>query len=412
MGRFLLSPLYNMAVYLSVPYALWRLFRRYGAAAPWREYFGFCPEAPREQPLLWMHTVSLGEAVAAAALARHWQAQGYRLLLTTTTATGRQWLRENHPQALVVSLPLDLPGAVRRFFARTRPAAGIIMEAEYWHNLLVTAKAHDVPLMLANARLGRKNARRYRRIAALMRRMVECFDVVAAQTAGDAARLRCFGARRVRTAGNLKFDLPPPPPPQEGRISDKPTLLLAATRPGEEKLLLAAAAAPFWQHCAVLLALRHPSRRAEVSALLARLNLRHQLRTQQPAAAADCQVYVADTLGEMHNWYAVCDIALIGGSFLPYGGQNPIEALRAGAVVVVGPHMDNYARLVRRAAAAGALVQVADAAAALVRVQALLADAAACSRMRQAAKDFYEQCGGALQQHIALMQPLLAASGR
>lgn len=401
--------LYNLVIYLGLPYALWRLWRRHGAAAaPWREYFGFCPRAKEGERVLWMHSVSLGEAVAASALARHLQKEGYRLLLTYTTPAGRDWLRENHPQAMVAALPLDLPSAVRRFFRRARPAAGIIMEAEYWHNLLAAAKAQGVPLMLANARLGRKNAHRYRYIAALMRRMVMCFDIIAAQTARDAGRLRCFGARQVTTAGNLKFDLPAPPAEAQP-LPQKRALLLAATRQGEEERLLDALAEDFWRNCMVVLAPRHPQRRDEISALLTKRGLAHQLRTRQPQAAAECQVYVADTLGEMHHWYASCDIAVIGGSFLPYGGQNPIEAMRAGAVVVVGPHAENYARLVRRAAAQGALVQAADAAGAMARVQTLLEDAAACRAMREAARNFYEKCGGALQRHVALTRQLLAA---
>lgn len=409
---------YNFCIYLGMPYALWRLYRRYGGVGvPWREYFGGGGKQQRQQqdgqaPLVWIHAVSLGEAVAAAPLAHYVQDSGYRLLLTYTTPAGRDWLRQRYPQALIAALPLDVPFAVRRFMRRMRPVAGIIMEAEYWYNLLVIAKECGVRLMLANARLGQKNARRYRYITALMQRMVGCFDIVAAQTARDAGRLRCFGARRATTAGNLKFDLPPPPSEEAERLPRKPALLLAATRRGEERQLLdAAAAQDVFQEAFVVLAPRHPERRGEIAALLASGKIAHQLRSEHRQPAASCQVYVADTLGEMHKWYAACDVAVIGGSFLPYGGQNPIEAMQAGRAVVVGPHMDNYRRLVRRAAAAGALLQAKDAAAALAGVRRLLADSAAADAMQSAARRFMQKCGGAKARHIALVQQLLAERG-
>ena len=402
--------LYNLLIYLTLPYALWRIYRRYGGAAiPWREYFGYCPLPRRGDKLFWIHAVSLGEAVAAGELAERLQAEGYRLLLTYTTPAGRNWLRRRYPDALITALPLDVLPFVRRFFSRCQPVAGIVMEAEYWYNLLTTAKQQGVSLMLANARLGRKNARRYRLVAGLMREMVCCYDVVAAQTARDAGRLRCYGARRVVTTGNLKFDLPLPPVSAPPILPDKPTLLFAATRRGEEEALLAAAAqTDFLREVFIVLAPRHPERRDEIAALLQQHRLRYQLRSVAAQPAADCQIYVADTLGEMALWYSCCGVAIIGGSFRPFGGQNPIEAMRAGSAAVTGPYMDNYRRLVRRAVAAGALWQVADAPAALKRAQSLLDDNTARQAMQKTAKEFCQLLGGALEQHLLLVRQLLA----
>ena len=403
--------LYNTLILLSTPYALWRLYKRYrgSGAVPWREYFGFCPPNNSKQPLLWIHSVSLGEAIAAAELAKQMQADGYRLLLTYTTPAARDWLRQHYPEALITALPLDLPAAVRLFFRRTRPVAGIVMEAEYWYNLLSVAKASGIRLMLANARLGTKNARRYRYIALLMRRMVSCFDIIAAQTERDAGRLRCYGARHVQTTGNLKFDLPAAPVVEKPRLCAKETILLAATRQGEERLFLTANKGnPNKDKAFFILAPRHPHRRDELVALCQQQQLQCQLRSEQLTPNADCQLYLADTLGEMHKWYAACDIAIIGGSFLPYGGQNPIEAMQGNGAIIVGPYMENYARLVKQAVRAGALVQVADAAAALQQARQLLSDQAACANMKAAAKQFYQKCGGALEQHLILLQRLLA----
>lgn len=402
---------YSLLVTLAAPYAFWRIFRRFGKAGapPWREYLGFCPPiaAAADAPsIAWIHAVSLGEAQAAAPLAQWLQNNGNTLLLTYTTPAGRDFWRDRFSDATITALPLDFPLATRRFFTRTRPALGVLMEAEYWPNLIAAARTANVRLILANARLGAKNARRYRKIAHLLRPLIGAFDVIAAQTPRDAQRLRCYGGRRVTTAGNLKFDLPSPPPPRLGRLHAKPTLLFAVTRAGEEQQLLHAATQTreFWRHTFVAIAPRHPERRTELAALLG--GRRIALRSRHGLPTDECEIFIADTFGEMHEWYAACDIAIIGGSFLPHGGQNPIEALRAGAVTVVGPHMQNYAALTRQATAAGAMAQAAGASEAIAIAHRLLNDPSAATAMRQAAHTLCAAHTGALARHTTHLRHL------
>lgn len=415
---------YRIGLWLAVPLALWKLWRRYRRqqhAVPWAQYWGYAPPlaaADAARPLVWVHAVSVGEAVAAQPLINRLQQQGYRLLLTHTTLAGRQWLRAHYPQACVCALPFDLPGCVRRFVRRTRPAVGVIMEAEYWFHLTAAAHTAGVRLVLANARLPAANARRYRAVAPLVRACVSRYDAVLAQTATDAARLRCFGARNARVAGNLKFDAllaaaPAPAPVPAIPAFAKPPIVLAATRRGEEEALLAAlAAAPAtarWREHPLVIAPRHPERREEILRLLARYQLRTAVRSraQTFTAATDC--YLADTLGEMHYWYVSCAVAIVGGSFLPYGGQNPFEAMHAGAVAVIGPHTANYRQFVRQAVRAGALLQAKDAAALPAILDSLL-DAEATenpSRIQTAAQTFCKQQQGALARHWQAITPLL-----
>ena len=384
---------------------LWKIGKRYRQNAPWREHFGFCPIPPKgDTPLVWIHTVSVGEAVAAKFITQQLNKDGYRLLLTHTTANGRQWLIHHHPYATVAALPLDLPGAVRRFFTRCKPQLGIIMEAEYWPNLLLTAKEQQINLILANARLGAKTARRYRRIATLMRAMVACFNAFSTQTAGDARRLRCFGAKRVNITGNLKFDAPLSEP-QPLSLSSKKTVLLAATRPGEESLLLSAINSEFSRNYLVIIAPRHPERREEIIRILQKQQLTFALRSRQDTVSDDTAVYLADSLGEMETWYASCDAAIIGGSFLPYGGQNPIEAMQAGVATVIGPHTDNYAKIVRRARNANALWQVTDANDAIVKTRQLLQNDT--QQMQTNAQTFCRQQRGALDKNMRVIRERL-----
>ena len=405
--------LYTVLLFVAFPYIAWRIIKRGGGREkiPWREYFGYCPIPPKTPPVVWIHTVSVGEAQAAAQLARRLRDDGYQLLLTHTTAAGREWLKATHPQAVVAALPLDFPGAVRRFLRRSRPRLGVVLEAEYWLNLSTAMHDGGVPLLLANARLSAKSARRYRYAAAWMRDCVACFDAAAAQTARDAGRLRCYGARRIVTAGNLKFDLPLPPPASSRRVHAKPTVLFAATRDGEERLLLAALDDDFWRRCFVILAPRHPQRRDDIVALLKARGVEYAVRSGGGVVGDETQVYLADTMGEMARWYGACDAAVIGGGFLPHGGQNPIEAMRYGVAAVVGPHMDNYAALTRRAVAAGALSQADDAATAAVRLNELLTDGGQIRQMRETAQRFCQGEGGALEKNLALARELLSANG-
>ena len=398
---------YTGLVCLLLPWALWRLARRHGwRAVPWREYWGFCPPpaaAEDDSPVVWIHTVSVGEAVAAAPLTRWLRERGCSPYLTCTTLAAREWLKRRHPDAVVAALPLDFPFAVRRFFRRCRPRLGVVLEAEYWPNLLFAGEAAGVRLLLANARLSRRSARRYRRAAPLLRASLRRFDGILAQTQRDAGRLRCYVGRSVPCAGNLKFDVVGEAV-ERRRMSSKFCFLFAATRAGEEARLLAATDEAFWRENFVLLAPRHPHRLKEVVGLLDQYRLRYAVRSRREAVAEDTQVYVADTLGEMNRWYASCDFAVIGGSFVDYGGQNPIEAMRAGTPAVVGPYVANYARLVRRAAADGALLRATDATAALAAGRLSEAER---RRMGERAAAFCQAQGGALAAHKTLAEFLL-----
>ncbi|HYY62671.1 MAG TPA: glycosyltransferase, partial [Burkholderiales bacterium] len=238
---------------------------------------------------------------------------------------------------------------------------------------------------------------------ALARPAIGALAAVCAQTAEDAARLRELGARNVEVTGNLKFDVEPNASQlAAGRAwraeVARPVVLLGSTREGEEEMLLAGAKV---NGALVVLVPRHARRFDEVA------RLAQSRRTQAPLPGAADRVHLGDTMGEMFFYYAACDVAVIGGSFAPLGGQNLIEALAAGAPVIVGPHMYNFAEATRLAVAAGAAVQVRDAQQAMARAAELLADERARRRMSEAGKALCAAHRGATARHLAVCRRLL-----
>jgi len=348
----------------------------------WPERLGFS-QVRAEPGRLWLHAVSLGETRAAAPLIDALRAQrpGLRLLLTHGTATGREagaeLLREGDAQAW---LPYDTPGAVRRFLRHHRPAAGVLMETEVWPNLLFEAQALGLPMVLANARLSERSHAKGQRLSALMHPAVASFAQVLAQTDDDADRLRASGAPHVQVLGNLKYDITPEPDllargSAWRALLARPMVLGAVTRDGEEALLLEAwcqLPSPRPLLCVVP---RHPQRFDEVAALVRRARLTLARRSawagSPPPEAVAADVWLGDSLGEMPAWYAAADVALLGGSFAPLGGQNLIEAAACGCPLVMGPHTFNFAQAAEQALAAGAALREPDMAAAVRRCVAL-----------------------------------------
>jgi 3-deoxy-D-manno-octulosonic-acid transferase len=379
---------YSLLLRLGLPLYLARLWWR-GRREPlyrafWGQRLGFGGDGRRGR--VWVHAVSLGETRAAATLiaALREQQPGLRLLLTHGTATGREagaaLLREGDAQAW---LPYDTPGAVRRFLARHQPALGVLMETEIWPNLLHQAARSGLPMVLANARLSERSARRGRRFAALQRPALACLRGVLAQTDHDARRLRAAGAPPPQVMGNLKYDMTPSPALlAQGRQwreqLARPVVLAAVTREGEEAALLQAWKEQPAPRPLLVLVPRHPQRFDAVAALVQdagfSLARRSRWAEQPPPEAAAAEVWLGDSLGEMPLYYALADAALLGGSFAPLGGQNLIEAAACGCPLVMGPHTFNFAEAAELSLAAGAALREPDLAHAVPRAVALALD--------------------------------------
>ena len=323
-------------------------------------------------PLLWLHGASVGESQSALplveALAR--VRPDLHFLLTTGTRTAAQVLAERLPPGLAPRVqhrfvPLDVPAHAARFLDGWRPDAAVLIESEIWPNLIGAAAARGVPIALVNARLSARSARGWGRLPAVARRLFGAFALVAAQTEEDAARLRALGAADARAWGNLKFSARPLPAPEpelaamRAAIGARPVLLAASTHPGEEAQVAKAhgrlrARLP---GLLTVIAPRHPERGPALARELAEaggIALRSAGEMPGPGTA----IYLADTIGELGLHYRLAGAALIGGSLVPHGGQNPLEAARLGCPVLLGPHTQNFTAIADRMVEAGAALRV------------------------------------------------------
>ncbi|HEX6827918.1 MAG TPA: lipid IV(A) 3-deoxy-D-manno-octulosonic acid transferase, partial [Burkholderiales bacterium] len=359
--------LYNLLARAALPYALWHLWWRGRRQPEYRENvgerFGRYGEAPAA-PVIWIHAVSVGETRAAAPLVRRLQERhpDHAILLTHMTPTGRAIGEELFADAVArCYLPYDYPRAVRRFLDHFRPRLGIIVETELWPNLILEARARGVPLFLVSARLSEKSARGYARAGSLVRAVLEALTGISAQTEADAARLRRLGAPAVEVTGSIKYDFAPPPEQlalgerlRERFGGERAVFLAASTREGEEALVLDALARVDVPDLLAVIVPRHPQRFAEVAALLSRRGVPFQRRSDNAPVAPATRVLLGDSMGEMFAYYAACDLAFVGGSLLPLGGQNLIEACAVGKPALVGPHTFNFEEAARLAIEAGA----------------------------------------------------------
>ena len=407
---------YCLLLWLASPLVWLRLLWRSRRQPEYRlavgERWGFYPRRG-ERPLLWVHAVSVGETRAAqplveALLAAH---PDHDLLLTAMTPTGRATGRELFgDRVLQAFLPYDYPGAVRRFLKHYSPRLGILMETEIWPNLLAEAHRQGIPVGLVNARLSERSAAGYRRFAPLSRPALAALAGVAAQTPADASRLAALGAPSVTVCGNLKFDVTPDPQRIElGRqwraaFGQRPVWLAASTREGEEALLL-----PLLDRlppqALLILVPRHPQRFDEVSRLARELGGgTAPVRRSAGLPGPETRIWIGDSMGEMAAYYAAADLAFVGGSLLPLGGQNLIEAAACGCPVLIGPHTFNFAQATEDAIAAGAARRVADGEALVQAVAGLLAAREALAAMREACGRFSASHRGATERTLALIE--------
>ncbi|MDP2144848.1 MAG: lipid IV(A) 3-deoxy-D-manno-octulosonic acid transferase [Gallionella sp.] len=415
--------LYTAALWLLLPYVLLRLLWRARKQPEYlshiAERFGFYPRhddlGHDGKPLIWLHAVSVGETRATQSLVARLRAAypDHRILLTHATPTGRAAGEQLYgDQVLRAYLPYDYPFAVNAFLRHFCPQLGILMETEIWPNLIRAAHEQGVPLLLLNARMSEKSARGYARFAGLTRDALVRLSAVAAQTEDDAARLTALGGKSVSVMGNLKFDIVAPQAMltlgkqlREQFGAERQVFLAASTREGEEALLLDALPTADWL---LVLVPRHPQRFAEVAALLEQRGIAYRRRSEGRAVEPSVRVMLGDSMGEMFAYYAAADLAFIGGSLLPCGGQNLIEACAVGTPVLVGPHTFNFAEATRLAVAAGAAQQVQDVVGLVAEAQRLLADADALSAMRRSGAGFVAANRGATETALRIVRSFLS----
>lgn len=428
----MLRYLYSLLLFLAIPLILLRLFwRGLRQRGYWRhlgERWGTYSQEKRCS-CLWIHAVSVGEIRAAQALINRLRSDypDRPILLSCMTATGRDLAQELYvgkaDQVVCLYLPYDFFVLQRRLIKHFRPSLLLIMETEIWPNLLAACKAERVPVILVNARLSEKSFRGYARFApvrSLTRDALGSMYAIAAQSTADAARLASLGARNPQVTGNIKFDAPVDPT-LVARGNDwrrmfaagKRVLLAASTRDGEESLLLDAYLNHFCaaERSQLLLVFvpRHPQRFDSVYQQIQDAGLNARRRSGGVATAENFDVWLGDSMGEMAAYFAMCDVAFIGGSLLPLGGQNLIEACAQGKPVVMGPSIYNFSDAARLALEAGAMRQEKDANAVMLAARELLYDEGTYQAASHAAFAFAGAHAGATEKTMRLIAPLVAS---
>ena len=440
----MLLRLYGAATWLAQPLLKRKLARRavaepgYAHAVP--ERFGYYDAELTGKHWCWIHAVSLGEARAAGILIAELRAQapGIRVLLTNGTATGREeGARLLQEGDLQVWQPWDTPAAVARFLDRFAPRIGVLMETEVWPELTAACAERGIPLVLANARLNEKSRANAQRMAWLARPAYASLAAVWAQTEADAHRLVSLGAKVEGVFGNLKFDATPDlrqlAKAQTLRPQlPRPVVMFASSRDGEERRLLEVLKR-FWAEAPVqpapgaidsvakavatrvadvqwMIVPRHPQRFDEVAALAESMGFA-VARRSNAGAPREAEIWLGDSLGEMALYYGLAEVALLGGSFEPLGGQNLIEAAACGCPVVMGPSTFNFAEAAELALAAGAATRVDDMEQAVAMAVALVADPPKREAMAQAALAFAASNRGAAHRTAAAVLAVAQARG-
>jgi len=377
---------------------------------------GMSADIRPDGPLVWIHGASVGEVLAAAALIERLRALNMRILLTSGTVTSAAIVAKRFPPDIIHQyVPYDSPRYVARFLDHWRPSLALFIESDLWPNLILSSAARRLPMVLINGRMSHRSFPRWRRINTTISALLGRFDICLAQSQVDADRFAALGSRNVITTGNLKLDVPAPPADAaklERLMSvtrGRPIIVAASTHPGEEEMLLAThrALAGFFPSLLSVIVPRHPDRGEAIAREIAASGLQVGLRSREQLPTATTDIYLADTMGELGLFYRLSPIVFMGGSLVPHGGQNPIEAIKLGASIVHGPHVFNFTDVYEALDNAGGARQ-ADSEEALVKqLGQLLADPAARDKLAGASARVVEQLGGALERTLSALEPYL-----
>lgn len=412
MGRWL----YSLCLYLALPGVLaflgYRSLREPGYRTNLLQRFGRVK--PDGELPIWVHAVSVGEVLAAVPMVKRLRAQfpEHPVLITTMTPTGADRVQDAFGDEVAHRyVPYDLPHMVERFLSRIRPSLLVIMETEVWPNLVLGCQRHGVPVVLANARLSQSSAAGYRRVGALIRPVFGAIDWIAAQSEADAKRFEALGARAsaLTVTGSVKYDLAISDATRNAARTlktslgaDRPVWIAASTHEGEDAPVLEAHWRLLETHPEALLILvpRHRERFEAVARLT-----QEQGGTLARRASGDCaaeaQVYLADTMGELLMLFGCADVAFIGGSLIERGGHNPLEAAAWSLPVLTGRHVFNFTSVFDHLALEEAVWFIADSEALAEALLALFQDKDAGSAVGRRARNVVNANQGAVSRLVA-----------
>lgn len=419
--------IYTLIFYCAVPFILLRLLWR-ALAAPayakrWSERFAFFSPLVTEKKVIWLHTVSVGEFIAALPLIRQLQARAdLQLVITTTTPTGSERVRASLGESVFhVYAPYDLPDVLARFMRRIKPSLLLIMETELWPNTLALCAKHNIPSLLVNGRMSEKSARGYEKFSGLTRPMLHRLTKALVQNKTDAERFNRMGLPFVNTeiTGNIKFDLTlgnelrvnAADLKQQWSQGGRYLLWIAAsTHQGEDEIILDAFAQckknSALENLRLVLVPRHPERFNSVGNLCISRGF-NVVKRSENKVEQNTQIILGDTMGELLLMFGASDIAFIGGSLVPNGGHNFIEPAAWALPIISGPHVFNFAEVANLLTAAGSLQLLSSANDLAQAVELLTMNAAERSKRGAAALQVANDNRGALAKTIKLIEQFL-----
>jgi 3-deoxy-D-manno-octulosonic-acid transferase len=375
--------------------------------------------APRlPGPLAWLHAASVGETITILYLIEKLMRKrpDLQILLTTGTVTSANLARDRLPEGAIHQyVPLDTPDFMKRFFDHWRPSVAILTESEIWPNLIKEARACEVPLLLVNGRISPRSFRRWRGRFKIARPLFSSLDLVLAQNERYAGYFERLGTRNVQIAGNLKMDAPPPPADKAAlrrfkkAIGSRPVFLVASTHPGEEEIIAGVhrALKKDMPDLLTIIVPRHPNRGAEICDLMQGEGLNCTQRTSHDTPSGSDDIYVADTIGELGLFYAISPVAFVGGSLVPHGGQNPIEAIMHRCAVLTGPNVHNFEEAYTTLLEAGACIEVATRQDLTNRARMLFRDEKARKELLTRAQAELDEMRGALDATLNALEAYL-----
>ena len=359
--------------------------------------------------LIWLHAASVGELASVLPLIERISSRGVNVLVTTGTVTSGGLAEQRLPRGVVHQyVPVDVPYYVRRFLGHWQPDLVLFVESDLWPNIMIETSQRGVPMLLVNARLSENSFHRWRQLPRTIGNLLKRFDLCLAGTPDDALRLSDLGAPRVVTTGNLKLDVPAPSADatQLAQLTDaiagRPVIAATSTHPGEDDIVIAAhkRLTSSFPNLLTLIAPRHPERGATIAGIAAAgLNVR--LRD------ATTGIYVADTMGELGLIYRVAPLVFIGGSLVPHGGQNPIEAAKLGAAILHGPHVWNFAEIYAALDKAHGAELITDGDRLTAGFGAWLSDTKTAAHVAGVGRNTVDALGGALEHTLKSLDPYL-----
>lgn len=376
-------------------------------------------EAHLERPdggLVWLHAASVGELASVLPLIERVSSRGVHMLVTTGTVTSGGLAEQRLPRDVIHQyVPVDVPFFVRRFLKHWQPDLALFVESDLWPNIVIETSRRDIPMLLVNGRMSENSFQRWRHLPRTIVNLLKRFDLCLASTPGDAMRLSDLGAPRVINTGNLKLDVPAPAADVvklnqlKDAIAGRPVIAAASTHPGEEEMIIEAhhRLRVSFPSLLTVIAPRHPHRGPEIADIAQASGLRVRLRSRSELPDAMTDIYVADTMGELGILYRVAPAVFVGGSLVPHGGQNPIEAAKLGAAVVHGPHVWNFTEIYAALDNAHGAELVTDVDRMTACLGAWLSNPEAAAHVADVARTTVDALGGALERTLQSLDPYL-----